>query len=432
MIFQSKLAPKHNVLHEKNMNFLLSLLNNENENVSELAASIISHSCEKYLEQKALCDVGVLERLVSLLKGSLSQRDSCLDSIAAIIKNNSEVATKFACMNYGKALASLTELVQDRSPRTRLLASVCLIAIGRASPCHAQALQTKTKLILTLVELLEEPGRVGDDAPFALSDLVAGEEELHKQAVSVIAIEKLCNFLKKGTVQARRFEGILLSLAEFCSKLEKCRCQLMSMEVLDVITDALKHDSAGVRVASCICLRSISRSVKNLSAGNFSTESVLVPLFQQLNDFSTSVQVAALDAVCNLSTDFSLQKSPSIQFGGVTLLVELSRSMDSVIRLKSLCALRNLMFLGDKISRQHILMELTVSTLASLLSGSEPLIQEQALAFISNFTSGCLDNIEYVITEDSNIIAVAVRQLHTVSSPEVCVQVQMLVAFHDM
>jgi len=231
MIFQSKQAPKYDVLQDKNMKFLLSLLNSENENVSELAASIISHSCEKDTEQKALSDVGVLDRFVTLLKGSSNQRDSCLDSIAAIVRNNAEVATKFACINNGKALASLTELIQDRSPRTRLLASVCLISIGCASPCFVQDLQTKTKLILTLVELLEEPGRVGDDAPFALSDLVAGKEELHKQAVSINAIEKLCNFLRKGMIQARRLEGIFLALAELCSKLERCRCQLMSLQV---------------------------------------------------------------------------------------------------------------------------------------------------------------------------------------------------------
>lgn len=231
MIFQSKVTPKFDVVQEKNMKFLLSLLNSENENVSELAASIISHSCERDSEQKALCDVGVLERLVVLLKGSLNQRDSCLDSIIAIVRNNSEVAAKFACINNGNALASLTELIQDRSPRTRLLASVCLIAVARASPYYVQELQTKIKLIRTLVELLEEPGRVGDDAPFALSDLIADDEELHKQAVSISAIEKLCNFLGDGMIQARRVEGILLALAELCSKLEECRCQLMSLQV---------------------------------------------------------------------------------------------------------------------------------------------------------------------------------------------------------
>lgn len=233
MIFQSKQAPKCDVLQEKNMKFLLSLLNSDNENESELAASIISHSCEKDAEQKALSNNGVLERLATLLKGSLNQRDSCLDSIAAVVRNNSEVATQFACINNGKALSSITELVQDKFPRTRLLACVCLIAIGRASPSFMQDFQTKTKLSLTLVELLEEPGHIGDDATFALSDLIAGDEELHKQATSSRTILRLLSFLTQGagTMQAKRLEGILLVLAELCSKLETCRHMLIQLQV---------------------------------------------------------------------------------------------------------------------------------------------------------------------------------------------------------
>lgn len=86
------------------------------------------------------------------------------------------------------------------------------------------------------------------------------------------------------------------------------------------------------------------------------------------------------------------------------------------------------MFLGDQISRQHILMELTVSALASLISDPELPIQEQAMALISNFIDGSLENIEFVITEDSNIIAAAVRRLHSASSPEVCTQGMFLLS----
>jgi hypothetical protein len=42
MIYQSKIAPKFDVNNGENMDFLLSLLSSENENVTELAATIIS------------------------------------------------------------------------------------------------------------------------------------------------------------------------------------------------------------------------------------------------------------------------------------------------------------------------------------------------------------------------------------------------------
>lgn len=86
-----------------------------------------------------------------------------------------------------------------------------------------------------------------------------------------------------------------------------------------MVIDALAHDSADVRIAACICLKSVSWSIKvcyinvwfysiknliliciifllidiiqNLSAGFFMNEMVVIPLVQLLNEPSTSVQV---------------------------------------------------------------------------------------------------------------------------------------------
>lgn len=428
MIFHSKLTPKYDVLQEKNMKFLLSLLYSENENVIELAANIIVHSCKRSAEQKALCDAGALQRLFKLLGGPLNQRDACLESIEAIIGNNFVVATKFACIDNGKALSSLIDLIQDRYPRTRLLACRCLIAIRHASPCYVQEMQIKIKLILRLIELLEEPGKVGDEAPFALTNLIMDEEELHKQAVSINAIEKLCNFLRKGPIEARRLQGILLVLAELCSKLEDCRSQLVSLQVLNFIINALKHDCAEVQIAACNCIRNISRSLKILSAGHLSSETVVVPLVQLLHDQSSSVQVAALGAICNVAVNFATRKSVFIHCGGVAQLVQLSKSMDPTIRLKSVWVLRNLMFLADRTDKKRVLMELTLSDLASLICDSEHPVQEQTLALVSNLIDGCGELFDHAFAEDSAIINSVTRILHGASSPGVCVQGLFLLA----
>ncbi|XP_064982118.1 uncharacterized protein LOC135623269 isoform X2 [Musa acuminata AAA Group] len=404
MIFQSELAPKYDVLQEKNLNFILSLLDSDNENVTELAASIIAHSCETNEQQKALCDAGVLLRFVSLLGGSSNQKDGCLESIAAVIKNNPEVSSRFSCTGNGKALNALANLIQDRYPHTRLLACKCLIAVAHASPCYVEELQIKTKLVLVLVELLEEPGRVGNEAPFSLKTLIADDEELHKQALSVNAIEKLCSILQMSSVQARRLQGILLALAELCSKLEKCRCQLMSPQVLNLIVDALKHDCMDVRVAACDCIRNITRSLKNLSAGCLSSEAFIVRLVQLSHDPSTSVQ------------------SVLIKCGGVSQLVQLSKSMDSALRSKSVLALRNLMFLADITDKEFILKELTLCTLASLIYDSECSIQEQALALTSDLVDGCSQSVKHVLAEDSIILDAVMRQLQNASSIGVCIQ----------
>jgi armadillo repeat-containing protein 8 len=237
MIYQSKLAPKFDVNSGKNMDDLLFLLSSRNENVTELAATIISHSCESNAEQLALCSAGVPQRLVSLFGGSTNLRNACLYSMTAIIRNNKEVASQFASMDNGKAFRSIVGLIYDRSSSTRLAACLCLIALGHAAPCHCQDKQIKTKLILVLLELMEEPDEVGDEAPLALTMLIKDSLELQKQALTTNAVEKLSNHLLANSLETRRERQtvtILLALSELCSRLEESRSQLMSVQVCEV------------------------------------------------------------------------------------------------------------------------------------------------------------------------------------------------------
>lgn len=82
------------------------------------------------------------------------------------------------------------------------------------------------------------------------------------------------------------------------------------------------------------------------------------------------LQVAALGAVTNTVVDFTTSNSIFIQCGGVKHLVELSKSMDSTVRLNTVWALRNLMFLADNSCKEVLFLELTASSLASLVCGN--------------------------------------------------------------
>jgi len=235
MIYQSKLAPKYDIVPKENVDFLLSLLNSESENLTGLGASIITHSCQKTTEQKALCEAGALKKLLNLLEGSLNQRDASLESLASIIRSNPDVSSEFIEADGGRAFRTICELTKDRYPRTRLLASMCLISMWNTSPSYPQDAGLRTKLTLVLLELLDEPGQVGDEAPFALSSLVAGKEDLQKLAFEAGFVDKLSNHLRKGPLQAKRVQGIFLALADVCSKLESCRSRLLSLEVCDSV-----------------------------------------------------------------------------------------------------------------------------------------------------------------------------------------------------
>ncbi|KAJ7959750.1 armadillo repeat-containing protein 8 [Quillaja saponaria] len=422
MIYQSKLAPKYDFFQDENMKFLLSLLNSENENLTGLGASIIVHSCETNAEQNVLCHAGTLEKLISLLEGSLSQRDASLESVATIIKNNPEAVSKFVGSESGKDLSSVIELTKDRYPRTRLLACMCLIRVRNTSSCYLQDIGIKIKLVHIFLELLDDPGQVGDEASFALSSLIAGKEDLQKLAFEADAFDKLYSHLQKGPLHPKRLEGILLAIGDLCSKLESCRSRFLSLKVLNMVIDALTHDSANVRSAACICIRCVSRSIKSLSAGHFMNEKIVVPLVQLLCDLSASVQVASLRAISNIVVDFLPHKSTFIRCGGVKELVQLIKSMDSTIRLNALWALRNLIFLADKICKQGVFMELTASSFASLICDPEPSVQEQALALVRNLIDGCVDSVEYVMAEDALILDAVGRQLQNVSKDEIGIQ----------
>ena len=86
------------------------------------------------------------------------------------------------------------------------------------------------------------------------------------------------------------------------------------------------------------------------------------------------MQIAALSAVSNVVLDFTPHKSVFFQCGGVDQLIQLARSMDSMLRLNAVWALRNLLYLADMSVKEKVMAELTVSTLISLIQGKFALV----------------------------------------------------------
>ncbi|KZV29458.1 armadillo repeat-containing protein 8, partial [Dorcoceras hygrometricum] len=87
------------------------------------------------------------------------------------------------------------------------------------------------------------------------------------------------------------------------------RDKVLPLKVFDFAIDALAHDSAEVHTAACIFLKNIFCSVKNLSAGHFMSETVVLPLVQILCNSCMSVQISALRAISNVAVDFKQHKS---------------------------------------------------------------------------------------------------------------------------
>ncbi|KAL6228264.1 hypothetical protein ACLB2K_002218 [Fragaria x ananassa] len=104
----------------------------------------------------------------------------------------------------------------------------------------------------------------------------------------------------------------------------------------------------------------------------------------------SAFQVAALSAVGNIVVDFTTH--------------------------------RNLMCLADYMCKQEIFMELTASSLASLISDPEPFVQEKALALVRNLVDGCMKSVELVFAEDGIVLDAVGRQLQGASRDEIRIQ----------
>ncbi|KAK3035198.1 hypothetical protein RJ639_034586 [Escallonia herrerae] len=134
------------------------------------------------------------------------------------------------------------------------------------------------------------------------------------------------------------------------------------------------------------------------------------------------MKVAALGAISNIVVDFTVHKSTFIQCGGAKQLVQLSKSMDSTVRLNAVWALRNLMFHVNNRCKEEILSELTASVLASLINDPKPSVQEQALALVRNLVDGPEDFADYVFAEDCLLLHAVGNQLQDASKPDVLLQ----------
>lgn len=101
------------------------------------------------------------------------------------------------------------------------------------------------------------------------------------------------------------------------------------------------------------------------------------------SNFYFVFQVAALGAISNIVVDFTPDKSTFIQCGGIKELVQLTKSMDSSLRLNAVWSLRNMVFLADRMCKEAIFMELTVSSVASLICGNY--LHCQSISFLINW-----------------------------------------------
>jgi hypothetical protein len=393
IVFLSKHCPRSIMAEGDTSKLVVSLLGHPNENVNEVAAAIISRSCdEDNGERRDLYwHQGAMGPLLKLLYSKSSKtQEAGLEGVAALTCDISHVCTELITRDDGAHLDTIIKFVKDNRARMRLAAISVIANMCQTKTLPPQYQPLTKSLIPMIIRLLsEDPMSV--DAPQILARLVGYNEELQIVATEAEAVPRLGSLLQ-STSNERLKENILHALSVIASLREECRKQVVEHKLLAPMVASLSSVNPGIRAAACRCCRSLSRSVKHLRT-SLVDAGVATPLFNLLDDPSLDVQIAASATLCNIVLDFSPMKKIVMEGGGIAKLVSLLHSMDPALRLNGLWGLKNLAYEAELPLKEAILNELTYDGMYALMFNEDAAIQEQTLYLLRNFLFEHADSI---------------------------------------
>ncbi|KAG9061724.1 hypothetical protein KI688_006873 [Linnemannia hyalina] len=341
---------------------------------AELVASILARCCETLEQQMQIADSGAIPLLMRLLASGISKsQEAALGALAALVKDNPELAQVIAQMRPGVIPEHNSDIMLTVLP--------------------------------ILVKMLQLTGAVQEAAPQVLAHLIWESENMQKAVCDMEAIPKLASIISQMDEEDNVYgivgqkdklkENSLLALAAISQLKEDCRKQVIEAKVLSHIVSAMSHPSVGVRAAACQCTRSLSRSVKNLRT-SLVDAGIENPLFQLLSDEDLGVLRSATATLCNIVLDVSPMKKTIMERGIVSKFVRMISYGDNVVRLNTVWAIKNLVFEAESDVKENVMRQFGYNNLVLLLNDSEPAVQEQALNLVRNLAHKREHDIEQV------------------------------------
>jgi armadillo repeat-containing protein 8 len=146
-------------------------------------------------------------------------------------------------------------------------------------------------------------------------------------------------------------------LSEICSLKELGRKKIIDSKVLPLIVNCLSHENKEMRIIACKCIKGLSRSTPHLRTCLIDS-GVAEPLLKLMQDDSDSIKIISSACVCNIVMDFSPMKKFFIENKGVEILVNNTKSMNSILKLNSIWALKNLSFKSNLQIKKKIIQSL--------------------------------------------------------------------------
>ncbi|KAH7107715.1 ARM repeat-containing protein [Auriculariales sp. MPI-PUGE-AT-0066] len=366
--------------------------------------------------------------------------EAALLALAALCKDNLPVAKAMAAQNYSEGidcsafipihrLNSLIEstfhtmllLAKSRSVNIQLAACFCAAQVLKAindahvntsipqlNPTPQAYSFNEDQITLThiLNQIMASPlhgelerGR----ACFIISTLVHGEHAAAQTAAECGWLGTIANVLISITPNVadweeeesndRQFfrEGLLSAIASLTLHSEDNRQKLISYpDLAQALASLLRHPGAGVRHATCLCVRTITRSVNGLRTAVVDAD--LGPrLFEVVckPQEDRRVRTAALSAMCNLiTTEHSPARTEIVQRGGIERLVEFINFKDEAMRVNSAWAIGNFLYKSTPREKQLVMSKLSWGTLRrqGLLHSPNDELREHALTILVNYS----------------------------------------------
>ena len=413
LLFQSSKARTLKPLSDSAILLLIKLLSLKDELTASVSASILAKCCEIHGQQDKVRSFGGLSSVMSLLQSKLIKvQEAGMECIAALTNNNKEVA--LVVSEDMDTVSKLLKLSKTGKPDVKLLACRCITNISTQPGVPEEIVKLRMHLLPIVIKLLEQSS--DRHVPHVLARLLADKQELQKIAYDSNAISMLTSWLKlvdqsEDKEQKYLKEGLLTAIGIISLNLEDARRSVIELKGISIIVDSLKDREEKVRAAACLCAKSLSRSRKAIKTSLFEAK-IDTPLLSLLSDPSQIVQQTASATICNLVLSFLPMKENVLAAGGVRELASLSKSMDSILRLHSTWAIKNLLYRADLRMKERVMEELTWPQLLTLLNDSEPEVQIQAVTIVRNLVFGKEADIEPVVQyQNGEVLSILERIL---------------------
>ena len=417
LLFQSSKARTLAPLSDSSIRLLIKLLHLKDELTAGVSASILAKCCEIHEQQDQIQSYGGLKAVMSLLQSKLIKvQEAGMECIAAMTKNDKDLA-----LIVSEDLDSVSKLLKFSKmgkPNVKLLACRCITNISTQSDAREDIVKLRAHLLPIVIKLLEQLSDF--HVPHVLARLLADKPELQRIAFDSNAISLLTSWLRVThesgeEEQSYLKEGLLTAVGIISLNLEDARRMVIELKGIPTIVESLKDKDERVRAAACLCAKSLSRSRKAIKSSLFDAK-IDGPLLSLLSDPSPQVQQTASATLCNLVLSYLPMKENILAAGGVRELASLSKSMDSILRLHSTWAIKNLLYRADRTLKQRVMEELTWPQLLTLLNDSEPEVQVQAVTIVRNLVFGKEDDIEMVVQyQNGEILSILERILSPTS-----------------